>query len=58
MKAQKLVNQCSEVMQSTVANVIMVNKSISEIATAAKEQEFGISEIVEAISQLEKSNAF
>ncbi len=54
-ESTEIANQCSEVMQSTVANVIMVNKSISEIATAAKEQEFGISEIVEAISQLEKA---
>ncbi|WGL60535.1 methyl-accepting chemotaxis protein [Pigmentibacter sp. JX0631] len=55
VESTEIANQCSDVMQSTVENVVLVNRSITEIATAAKEQEYGISEIVDAVNQLEKS---
>lgn len=54
-ESTEIANQCSEVMQNTVENVVLVNKSITEIASAAKEQEYGITDIVDAINQLEKS---
>ena len=55
VESTEIANQCSDVMQITVENVVLVNRSITEIATAAKEQEYGISEIVDAVNQLEKS---
>lgn len=55
VESTEIANQCSDVMQNTVENVVLVNRSITEIATAAKEQEYGISEIVDAVNQLEKS---
>ncbi len=40
-------------MQNVVENVTLVNKSVNDITLAAKEEELGILEIVEAVNQLE-----
>ncbi|BBH53685.1 methyl-accepting chemotaxis protein [Fluviispira sanaruensis] len=49
-----LANKCTSVMENTVENVTLVKKSITDISLAAKEQEVGISEIVNAISEIER----
>ncbi len=54
-ESTQIANQCAIVMKDTVENVIMVNKSVLEISTATKEQEYGISEIVNAVHELERS---
>ena len=54
-ESTQIANQCAIVMKDTVENVTMVNKSVLEITTATKEQEYGINEIVNAVHELEKS---
>ncbi|WP_186646981.1 HAMP domain-containing methyl-accepting chemotaxis protein [Fluviispira vulneris] len=52
-ESTELANNCTNVMENTVENVSLVNKSITDISLAAKEQEAGISEIVKAITEIE-----
>ncbi len=54
-ESNQIANSCAVVMKETVENVILVNKSVIDISLASKEQEYGISEIVSAINDLEKT---
>ncbi|APJ03679.1 HAMP domain-containing methyl-accepting chemotaxis protein [Silvanigrella aquatica] len=54
-ESNQIANNCAVVMKETVENVILVNKSVIDISLATKEQEYGISEIVSAINDLEKT---
>jgi methyl-accepting chemotaxis protein len=53
-EGSKLAGQCGEALDKIVTNVSKVNSQISEIATASVEQSQGVSEVNEAMKQIDE----